>query len=118
MTLEIGRNCDSDSEKLSSLHYAPTCWCVSATCCPLRNISEQIAGESGQVVEVMGAAQHGFTLLRCPVVHEAEYLAAVVHIELLGRLIKQVNLGILQAELSQPHQLLLATGELGEVADG
>ena len=50
--------------------------------------------------------------------YEAEYLAAVVHIKLLGRLIKQIYLGILQAELGQPHRLLLAAGKLRKVTSG
>ena len=83
----------------------------------LRQI-EQVAGQGGQIIQVVGAAQHGFTFLGDPIVHQVEHLAAVVHIGLLGRLIKQVHSGILQAELSQLHQLLLATGELGEVASG
>ena len=49
---------------------------------------------------------------------DAEYLTVIVHIKLLGRLIKQIYLGILQAELRQPHQLLLAAGKLRTVTNG
>lgn len=50
--------------------------------------------------------------------HQAEYLAAVIKVELLGGLVKQIHLRILQAELGQPHQLQLAALKLGEAARG
>ena len=55
----------------------------------------------------MGAAEHGFTVLGNPAVHQCEHLAAIVHIKLLNGLVEQVHLGILQATLRQLHQILL-----------
>ena len=49
---------------------------------------------------------------------DAEYLTVIVYIRLLGRLIKQIYLGNLPADLGQPRQLLLAARKLRTVTNG
>ena len=35
---------------------------------------EQVPGQGRQIIEVVGAAKHGFALLGYPIVHQAKYL--------------------------------------------